>query len=147
MFAWLKRLMGVEDAATALLRRAKRAQEMLDAAGVKVPDTRDELRKSTAVIEALGVLELPRNEVGLLDPEVSHPAISALRRYRESMASALSAAADGKMDLTSRDAEISKARRMLVSSIPVTIPPATILEVDRVLGLPPIFPELGLNSP
>jgi hypothetical protein len=140
---WLKRR-PPEDPEAAMNRAA---QEILDTHGARVLDTIDELRKTRATLKAFGVLNLPRNDAGLVDRDLSDPAIGAITKYRANMAEALStvAALDAE-DATPRDAKIFGARRALIAALPVTVAEDGIREIDRALGLPPIDPGLGVHT-
>jgi hypothetical protein len=150
--SWLKRLIGIEDPMAAFLREGKHAKEMLEASGEEVPNVRAELRKATANAKAWGVLKLNkidsfRNEKGLVDPAVHIPASEATARYRDAMWKALSIKALDDQDAAPRDGDIFAARRALIASMPVPLTPAMVLEMDRVLGLPPIDPIFGFPEP
>ena len=145
--AWLKRLIGIpETPMESFLRKGKAAQAMLDAARVKVPDTRLELRRATEESEAFGVLRLLRDpETNRIPPERSRPVFEAIRIYRKSMEASLTKPYEDQSQKGQREAAILTSRRALVISLPVTLTSAMMAEMDKLLGLPPIDPALGLG--
>ena len=129
------------------LRKGEAAREMLDAVGIKVPDTIRDLKRTSAALGAFGALGLRKAEgERRIDPDVSGPALGAIRRYRDAMEIALAQTPVNRVEGAARDAAIFAARRTLAASVPrpVTLTTDMVAGIDAQLGFPAVDPALGL---